>query len=294
MHIKAICTVLPFLILSLAAPIDSDFRRSLLVARTAPLLKTTNLAQLLTSHSPAPALTAKPASRFNELKLASTPQKASTCPLPSSLVYSQKNSQRSSVRCHSRSPGSEDSGSIQASGTHKGYVTNHGEDVSLGKEATHSSHLIQLKASANPKDWPSGSRLKHILKTDDHQATFWSGWSGPKSSQAEAVKDARARGGTTLEMLLHQGGAKMPILTPGDKMAGQQWVKAAKIYALHAKGDVNAHLGETIRPGNIYEGVEKPILLQNKHVTSITEHKHDGSKTIIRKVPSGGLWTSNQ
>jgi hypothetical protein len=141
---------------------------------------------------------------------------------------------------------------------------------------------VDPEASSNPKDWPTRGKLKNILKTQDHQATFWSGRRKSVSSQKAAEDHAQGRDGKTLEMALKEGDAKMPPWTPGDKKVQRKWTQAAKIFSKKAKGDVHAHIGETVRPNSVYVSTEKPTLLRNKGVNSITEHKHDGTHSVVR------------
>jgi len=156
--------------------------------------------------------------------------------------------------------------------------------------------VAQLQARANPqssskaKDWPSMFQLNKMLKTDKHQATFWSGRRGSQSTQVAAEAHAQGRNGKTLETALQQGGAKMPPWTPGNKKVESKWKQASKIFAKKAKGDVHAHIGETVRPNGVYDTLEKPALMKNKKVTSITEHKHDGSQNVISKPKKASLW----
>jgi hypothetical protein len=140
---------------------------------------------------------------------------------------------------------------------------------------------VQPESSSNKKDWPKKSKLREILKSDKHQATFWSGRRGGTSTQQVAETHTQGRNGKTLEMALHQGGAKMPPWSPGNKKVEQKWTQAAKIFAKKAQGDVHAHIGETVRPNGVYDKTEKPALLKNKKVNTITEHRHDGSQTVI-------------
>jgi hypothetical protein len=126
-----------------------------------------------------------------------------------------------------------------------------------------------------------------MLKTDQHQATFWTGWKAGESNQATAEASARSLGGKTLEMGLVDGNAKMPVFKHDDKTATKIWSQAAKIFAQQASGDVHVHIAENVRPDSIYEMSEKQALLENEKITSITEHMHDGTKNVI--IPERAL-----
>jgi|ERR1700722_260781 len=131
--------------------------------------------------------------------------------------------------------------------------------------------------SSNPKDWPSEEKLKESLKTEPNRAEFWTGTTKdhtgtPISAQHSADAHAKANGGTTIDMALHDGGHKMPEWT--DPAGEAKWVEASKAYAHGASGDVHAHVGQDVRPGSTYFQKEKPILENNPKVTSITEHAH--------------------
>lgn len=79
---------------------------------------------------------------------------------------------------------------------------------------------------------------------------------------------ATPRGATTLEMYLHSRGAQMPRWD-GTPEVEAAWKDVSQKYAEAASGDVRVVLGESLRPGNVWETREFDTLVNNEHVTRI-------------------------
>ncbi len=106
------------------------------------------------------------------------------------------------------------------------------------------------------------------FKTKPNEATFWSGL-GPGGAN-KAADVAGVRGGTTLEQIIEARKIDMPIWDASDPASVQAWQDASRAFSNGASGDVTAVLGDNLRPGNIWESVELPVLKGNPNVTSIS------------------------
>lgn len=129
------------------------------------------------------------------------------------------------------------------------------------------------------------------LQTAPDQAHFWSGRGldnqgvGPLIAGGNGNADliAGAGGnGTTLEGLLQTHGIKPPEWTPGDVYAQNWWSAVSQSYAENSSGEVTAVLGSNLRPGNVWETVELPRLMDNPNVTKIVVINSDtGVSTTV-------------
>ncbi len=76
---------------------------------------------------------------------------------------------------------------------------------------------------------------------------------------------AKENGGETLEMYLKREGVDAPDFIDNPDF----WDKASKNFAETASGEVDALIGPYVRDNSIWNTIEKPILNNNKDVTSI-------------------------
>jgi hypothetical protein len=110
--------------------------------------------------------------------------------------------------------------------------------------------------------------------TKQSTAFFWSGktkagdgqWVG---GQDVAANIAREYGGTTLEMLIENRGILMPEWNSLNPSAVMAWERISVQYAADASGTVRAVVGSSLRPGNIWQNVELPRLIENHTVGEI-------------------------
>jgi len=108
-------------------------------------------------------------------------------------------------------------------------------------------------------------------------AFFWSGRTsegvgiGPVSAGGDGSADlfATSQGGTTLEGLLEENGVKPPLFDPADADSQEWWSQVSGMYAENVQGEVHAVVGANLRPGNVWETVELPRLIDNPNVTKI-------------------------
>jgi hypothetical protein len=74
---------------------------------------------------------------------------------------------------------------------------------------------------------------------------------------------------------------KMPEWDINNPFSIKAWEDASAAYANQVSGKVRAVIGATLRPGNIWENVELPRLMNNPNVTKITTID---PKTLIEKI----------
>jgi hypothetical protein len=139
-----------------------------------------------------------------------------------------------------------------------------------------------------PGSLPSYDQLQGITTTDPNSAHYWSGRNaeglgvGPDDSGiAELI--AHGSGGTTLEMTLADRGVDpLPVWNRHDPVSVQFWGDASAAYAENAQGEVTAIVGSSLRPGNVWQTVEIPRLMENPDVTRIVQIDPDtGQSTTI-------------
>lgn len=133
---------------------------------------------------------------------------------------------------------------------------------------------------------PSYEELQKITSTDPNQAYYWSGRNsdgigvGPDDSGiAELI--AHGSGGVTLEMALEANGVDpLPVWNRHDPVSVQFWEDASAAYAENAHGEVTAIIGTNLRPGNIWQTVEIPRLMENPEITRILQIDPDTGQSI--------------
>ncbi|MBN9223181.1 hypothetical protein [Microbacterium sp.] len=128
-----------------------------------------------------------------------------------------------------------------------------------------------------PGSLPSKADLVDLTRTDPNTAFYWSGRDlngvgvGPTGS-GEAERIAAANGGRTLEQTLAANGVDpLPVWDETDVESVRFWEDASAAFAENASGDVRAVVGSDLRPGNIWQTIEVPRLIDNPGVTSIVE-----------------------
>ena len=108
-------------------------------------------------------------------------------------------------------------------------------------------------------------------------AFFWSGKTsegigiGPSSAGGDGSANlfAAEHSGTTLEGLLDRNAVKPPAFDLTDTASQEWWSKVSGMYAENVRGEVHAVIGSNLRPGNVWETVELPRLMDNRNVTKI-------------------------
>lgn len=107
------------------------------------------------------------------------------------------------------------------------------------------------------------------MKTEPNTAFFWSGRTNGVGGMDVAADIAKARGGTTLEMLLEKQNVGMPAWDASNPTVVNEWGQMSKAYAEGTSGVVRGVIGQELRPGNVWETYEKQTLMDNPSVTAI-------------------------
>ncbi len=136
-----------------------------------------------------------------------------------------------------------------------------------------------------PGSLPSYEQLQGITSTEPNSAFYWSGRNadgigvGPDGSGiAELI--AQGSGGTTLEMRLAENGVNpLPVWNRHDPVSVQFWEDASAAYAENARGEVTAIIGSNLRPGNVWQTIEIPRLMENPEITRIMQIDPDTGQT---------------
>lgn len=94
---------------------------------------------------------------------------------------------------------------------------------------------------------------------------------GPEGSGI-AERIAEGTNGATLEMTLqHNGVDPLPVWNRHDPESVRFWEEASAAFAENASGEVTATIGRDLRPGNIWQSVEIPRLVENTGVIRIVQ-----------------------
>lgn len=139
-----------------------------------------------------------------------------------------------------------------------------------------------------PGSLPSLDDLRGLTTSEPDKAYYWSGRDasgtgvGPDGSGI-AERIAREADGTTLEISLEKNGlTPLPVWNDLDPESVRFWEDASAAYADNASGVVTAVVGSNLRPGNIWQTVEIPRLIENPNVTAIIQIDPDtGLETVI-------------
>lgn len=165
-------------------------------------------------------------------------------------------------------------------GTPPEHESHHGSDASSGEAAVADGDFI------GPYQLPA----QELVTPPPDGAFFWSGRTadglgiGPESAGGNGAADvyAASHEGTTLEGLLERNGVTPPKFSFDDQAAQEWWSKVSGMYAENVHGEVHAVIGSNLRPGNVWETVELPRLIENPNVTKIVIiDPETGAETII-------------
>jgi uncharacterized protein YukE len=137
-----------------------------------------------------------------------------------------------------------------------------------------------------PGSLPSYEQLREITSTAPNSAYYWSGRTadgigvGPDDSGiAELI--AQGSGGKTLEMTLAERGVDpLPVWNRHDPVSVKFWEDASAAYAEGANGEVTAIIGSNLRPGNLWQSVEIPRLMENPGISRIVQIDPDTGRSV--------------
>jgi hypothetical protein len=146
--------------------------------------------------------------------------------------------------------------------------------VGKAVRSTETDHVIARSIGTAADNSKVGDGLKIIgrssrVSTKRSEAFFWSGRTEGVGGQEVAAEIAKKNGGTTLETLISERGIEMPPWDPTNPSAVRAWEEISAEYAANASGQVRAVIGQSLRPGNIWETREMPALMNNPKVTEI-------------------------
>lgn len=132
------------------------------------------------------------------------------------------------------------------------------------------------------------SKIRSSLKPKPGGAVFWSGSAPGKggknvSVKKQAEKFAKKNDKETIGQAMKRTDIKIP---KNNKWYKPLWEMASNVFAKHSKGDTHAILGSKRTPGNIYERIEKPTLMNNSKVTKLTEHNVATGESAVVKDSS--------
>jgi hypothetical protein len=196
-----------------------------------------------------------------------------------------------------RSPGSTSNG--DGSG-----AADEGRDANdaSGVESQNGDHPDSEEFAHSGEDPPSPPNVVGPYQLPDASqltpprdgAFFWSGRNadgigvGPESAGGSGAADrfASSHNGTTLEGLIESNEVSPPKWSFDDPAADEWWSDVSRMYAGNVQGEVHAIVGSNLRPGNIWETVELPRLIENPNVTRIVVIDPDtGVETVIFERP---------
>ncbi|PKE27844.1 filamentous hemagglutinin [Rahnella sp. AA] len=107
------------------------------------------------------------------------------------------------------------------------------------------------------------------VSTKPSEAFFWSGRTDGVGGADIAQQIAAQQGGTTLEALMAQRGIQMPAWDATNPAVVKAWQDISAEYASGVSGTVRAVIGQSLRPGNVWETAELPALIKNPNVDKI-------------------------
>ncbi|WP_321143726.1 hypothetical protein [Pseudomonas extremaustralis] len=107
------------------------------------------------------------------------------------------------------------------------------------------------------------------VSTNPSEAFFWSGRTDGVGGADIAQQIAAQQGGTTLEALMAQRGIQMPAWDATNPAVVKAWQDISAEYASGVSGTVRAVIGQSLRPGNVWETAELPALMKNPSVDKI-------------------------
>lgn len=131
------------------------------------------------------------------------------------------------------------------------------------------SQVKNAQGAKEPSPPKATPKLRYPVETKPDEAFFWSGRTGDVGGEAVARQIAESKNGTTLEALIEKRGIEMPKWDPTDPKVVQAWKDISADYAAGASGTVRGVIGESLRPGNVWQTAELPALMNNPNVTKI-------------------------
>jgi hypothetical protein len=138
--------------------------------------------------------------------------------------------------------------------------------------------LMQIHRAS--KHW---NTLKNHIKNSSKTGVFWSGTHNGGSVKKSAEQHAKKVGGSTIGQDLKAAGIKPPAGSGNPSIGKKWWDTASKIKAEHSAGPAHAVLGSKVRKDSVWNRIEKPALMQNGKVPSVSQI-HPGTHKEVKKL----------
>ena len=136
--------------------------------------------------------------------------------------------------------------------------------------------------TAGGAEWFDIEKIRPRLRTERSKAFFWSGRTDGVGGADIAAHIAGEKDGVTLESTIAKKKIVLPEWDFDDPSSMEAWSLASEAYAEQVSGEIRAVIGAELRPGNIWENIELPRLMENLNVTKITIiDPKTGVETII-------------
>jgi len=144
-------------------------------------------------------------------------------------------------------------------------------EANAARNIINTNKIIKINKAGKFYDAKTGRfvKTKDVIGTEADKAFFWSGRTKGVGGEKVSANIAEKYKGTTLEKLVEQRGIKMPEWNPNDPNSIRAWETLSREYAKNASGTVRAVIGESTRPGSVWENIELPELMKNPKVTKI-------------------------
>jgi uncharacterized protein YukE len=132
-----------------------------------------------------------------------------------------------------------------------------------------------LRGDADQLDQQSRALAEQAADLRAAHPTTWAGdaadgWAGRREQLAqtlEAVSEVHSTAGAAL--LLHAQTLEWGQWDPDNPDVVSVWSVASAAYAEQANGVVRAVIGQDLRPGNVWESAELPVLRSSPDVTQV-------------------------
>ena len=124
-------------------------------------------------------------------------------------------------------------------------------------------------------------KIRPQLRTERSKAFFWSGRTDGVGGADIAAHIAGEKDGVTLESTIAKKKIVLPEWDFDDPSSMEAWSLASEAYAEQVSGEIRAVIGAELRPGNIWENIELPRLMENLNEMCIRDRVSRCSKRLL-------------
>jgi len=149
--------------------------------------------------------------------------------------------------------------------------------------STKSPNAIQPRGPGGAAAKAGWNALRNHVKNSSKPGVFWSGTQKTASVKTAAEQHAKKVGGSTLGQDLKAVGMKAP--SGRSAATNKWWDTASQIKAQHSKGPAHAVLGDTVRKDSVWNRIEKPALMKNEKVPSVSQIHPSTGKEVKKLKP---------